>query len=92
VLGFIFLLIATIGILRLPDFYSRLHPMSKSDTLGVALCLAGVVVYEGFTLVSLKLVLIGAFIWLANPTAAHALSRAAYRAGLKPWLGKGEER
>lgn len=83
--GFGFVLAGVIGILRLPDFYSRLHAMGKCDTLGVALIVAALMVAQGATLISLKLLLIVVFVWLANPTATHAIGRAAYRAGLKPW-------
>ncbi len=85
VLGFGFVLAGVIGILRLPDFYCRLHAMGKCDTLGVALMLGGVAVLEGFSLTSLKLLLVVAFVSLANPTATHALGRAAVRSGLRAW-------
>lgn len=84
--GLFFLLVGAIGVLRLPDFYTRLHAMGKCDTLGMLLCLLGLMFYEGATLTTLKLLLIWIFIALANPTATHALSRAAYSAGLKPWV------
>jgi multicomponent Na+:H+ antiporter subunit G len=85
VLGFGFILTGVIGILRLPDFYCRLHAMGKCDTLGVALMIGGLALIEGFTLTSVKLLLVVVFISLANPTATHALGRAAVRSGLAPW-------
>lgn len=85
VVGFVFVVAGVIGILRLPDFYCRLHAMGKCDTLGVALIVAALMVAQGASLVSLKLLFIVVFIWLANPTATHAIGRAAYRAGLEPW-------
>jgi multicomponent Na+:H+ antiporter subunit G len=85
VLGLLFILLGVVGILRLPDFYTRLHAMGKCDTLGVTLMLVGLAVYEGWSLGSVKLLLISVFIWLANPTATHALGRAALKSGLKPW-------
>ena len=85
VVGFGFVLVGVIGILRLPDFYCRLHAMGKCDTLGVALMLGGLAVLEGFTLTSAKLLLVVVFVSLANPTASHALGRSAVRAGLRPW-------
>jgi len=54
-LGIVFMLMGSIGILRLPDFYSRTHAVSKSDTLGVFFVIIGLIVYEGFTLSSGKL-------------------------------------
>ena len=86
VVGFGFVLAGVIGILRLPDFYCRLHAMGKCDTLGVALMVGGVAVLQGMTLTSAKLLLVVVFVSLANPTATHALGRAAVRAGLRPWM------
>jgi multicomponent Na+:H+ antiporter subunit G len=85
VLGLLFILLGVVGILRLPDFYTRLHAMGKCDTLGVTLVLIALAVYAGWSLSSAKLLLISVFIGLANPTATHALGRAALKSGLKPW-------
>ncbi|MEX2347923.1 MAG: monovalent cation/H(+) antiporter subunit G [Balneolaceae bacterium] len=82
--GIFFLLIGSIGIIRLPDFYSRTHATSKSDTLGMMLVIIGLIIFEGLTINSGKLFLILMFILLANPIGAHALARAALHAGLKP--------
>lgn len=84
--GAFFLLVASIGIVRFPDFYTRLHAMGKGDTLGIILILLGLCVYEGFTLNSAKLLLALVFVGLTNPVATHALARAALRYGLKPLL------
>ena len=89
--GLAFIMLGVIGVLRLPDFYTRLHAMGKCDTLGVALVLVALAIHEGFSLYSVKILLISVFIGLANPTATHALGRAAHRTGLAPW-GNGEER
>ena len=86
VVGILFMLMGSVGILRLPDFYSRSHATSKSDTLGILFVIAGLVVYEGLTLSSLKLSLIVLFIALANPIGTHALARSALRRGLKPFF------
>jgi multicomponent Na+:H+ antiporter subunit G len=83
--GFFFIVSGVIGILRLPDFYTRLHAMGKCDTLGVALMVLGFALYEGPTLTGLKILLVILFVGIANPTATHALGRAAHRAGLVPW-------
>lgn len=85
ILGFLFVLAGVIGILRLPDFYARLHAMGKCDTLGVGLMVAGLALQPGVFQHSLKMFLILVFVGLANPTATHALGRAALHAGLKPW-------
>ncbi len=84
--GLFFFTTATLGLLRFPDFYSRLHATGKGDTLAVFLSLLGLGIYEGFSLTSLKIVFIAVFMFLAQPTATHAISRAGFRSGLKPWL------
>lgn len=90
VAGFFFTVVAAIGVLRLPDFYTRLHASGKADTLGIALTLAGLGIYQGFSLVSVKIIIISILIMLANPIGTHVLARAAYRSGVKPWTNKGE--
>lgn len=86
--GLFFLAVSSIGIIRLPDFYSRNHAVGKSETLGSMLMLCGLAIYHGFEINSAKLVVILLFIVLANPTATHVIARAAYRSGLQPWVSK----
>lgn len=88
VIGIVFMLMGSIGILRLPDFYSRSHATSKSDTLGILFVIFGLVVYEGLTLSGFKLILIILFVALANPIGTHALARSAFLKGLKPFFSK----
>lgn len=83
--GTFFFAVGTIGILRLPDFYTRMHAVGKCETLGVVLIIAGLIIYEGLTLLSLKLALIACFIFIANPTATHAVVRAALNSNVLPW-------
>ena len=83
--GLFFIAAGVVGVLRLPDFYTRVHALGKSDTLGVALTVGALALRGGATLTSVKILLIVAFVTLANPTATHALGRAAYRAGIAPW-------
>lgn len=90
VLGFFFTAVATIGVLRLPDFYTRLHASGKCETLGLALALLGFALYNGFNLISLKLLLVILFVVLTFPTGTHIISRAAYKSGLEPWTRKEE--
>lgn len=85
-LGIFFMLVGSIGIIRLPDFYSRTHSVSKSDTLGIIFVILGLVIYEGFTQSSFKLILIVLFIALSNPIGTHALARAAMKKGLSPFF------
>ncbi len=88
VVGIFFILVAGIGIVRLPDFYSRTHAVSKSDTLGILLVVLGLIVYEGFNINSLKLSFVFILVALANPIGSHALGMAAFKKGLKPLLGR----
>lgn len=75
-----------LGLFRFPDFYTRLHAASVTDTLCAALIILGLVLQTGFSLFSVKLVLILLVIAYTSPTAAHALARAAQHGGLKPRL------
>ena len=75
----------TVGLIRLPDFYCRMHATGKCDTLGALLALTGLAIYNGFNLVSLKIFFIVIFIFLANPTATHAIGRAALVNHVPPW-------
>jgi multicomponent Na+:H+ antiporter subunit G len=81
--GSIFALIGGIGLLRLPEFYTRIHAVGVTDTLGAGLVLLSCGIYSGFTLLSVKLFTIWAFIYLTGPAATHALAKAAYAKGLK---------
>jgi multicomponent Na+:H+ antiporter subunit G len=87
--GLFFMAAGGIGLLRFPDFYTRLHPAGKTDTFGATLILLGTVVHQGVSLLSLKLLLVEGFILLANPAATHVLGRAARRSGLVPWTSAG---
>lgn len=89
--SFFFFLAATVGLLRFPDFFCRLHATGKGDTLAVFLSLIGLSIYEGFSLTSLKIIFIAVFMFLAQPTSTHAISRAAMRCGLEPWVKDKEE-
>ena len=85
VAGVVFALIGSIGVLRLPDFYTRMHAASKLDTMSLGLCMVGLAVLQGPNLNAVKLLLIFLFASIANPAAANALGRSAVRAGLEPW-------
>ncbi len=88
VIGLFFVLGGTLGVLRLPDFFTRLHAAGMTDTLGAELILLGLIIQEGFTQLSLKFLFVSIFLLLTSPTATHAVANAAYQAGLKPLLGK----
>lgn len=85
-LGTFSLLVASIGVNRLPDFYTRSHAASKPDTLGLILTMLGLSVHEGIDLNTAKLLMIVVFVALANPAATHALGRAAMLNKQIPWL------
>lgn len=84
--GAFFLLVSTVGLLRLPDFFSRSHAVGKSETLGSLLFLSGLGIYNGWALESAKLVLILIFIAATNPSGIHVLTRAALRKGVDIWV------
>ncbi len=83
--GLFFLVVAAIGMLRLPDVFTRCHALSLTDSLGAFLVLAGLAVYQGFSLNLLKILVVLMLIYLLNPVIAHATIRAALRSGLRPW-------
>lgn len=89
--GAFFLLVGSIGLIRLPDFFSRCHATGKADTLGIMLVIMGLVSHEGFTIISIKLLIILTFVGLTSPTATHALARAAFQFGVKPRFKKESE-
>jgi multicomponent Na+:H+ antiporter subunit G len=82
------MLVGSIGINRLPDFYTRTHAAANVDTLGILLFVGGLMVYEGWTINSGKLLLVVLFLLLTSPVASHALARRAMLSGLVPWFGE----
>ena len=87
-LGAFFMLVAAAGVIRFPDFYTRLHAAGIGDTLGQGLILLGLAIpvfAVGFGQVAFKLLLIMLFVFVFNPTATHALARGAWITGLEPW-------
>jgi multicomponent Na+:H+ antiporter subunit G len=84
-IGLFFLTVAAIGMLRLPDVFSRSHALSVADTLGVVFTLTGVAFYQGLTLADVKTLLILLALWHLNPVVSHVTLRAALRRGVRPW-------
>ena len=74
--------------LRLPDFYSRIHASGNSETLGCMLTFIGLMIYEGATLTSLKIAFVFLLVFMANPIGSHILSKAAYKSGHPIWTLK----
>ena len=85
VAGLFFLIVAAVGVIRLPDVFSRSHAVSLTDSLGAFLMLVGVALHEGLSTNTLKILIVLALLYLLNPVIAHATIRAALRSGLKPW-------
>ena len=86
--GIVALITGSLGLVRLPDLFSRTHAVGMMDTAGVGFIILGLIIHEGFTLVSVKLALVGIFLFFTSPIATHAVAQVAYRAGLKPVLEK----
>ncbi|MDA0240459.1 MAG: monovalent cation/H(+) antiporter subunit G [Proteobacteria bacterium] len=86
--GCVFLVIGGVGVLRMPDLFTRMHAASITDTLGAGLLILGMMIQGGFTLVTVKLFLIMLFAFFAGPTATHALAQAALSMGIKPLLSQ----
>lgn len=89
--GGLFCTVGAAGMLRMPDFYTRMHAASLVDTLGAGLILLGLMLQAGFTLVAVKLLMVGLLLFFTSPAAAHALARAAMARGLEPMLAPGED-
>jgi len=93
--GLIFFAGGSIGIIRFPDFYSRLHPAGKLDTAGLVITMSAFALYTiqplslSALFTSAKIILIVVFVFITSPTAIHSIVDAGVRAGLKPWE-KGE--
>lgn len=84
--GVFIMLSGALGVLRMKDFFSRLHPAGAADCFGAPLVLLGAVVHYGFTVMSLKIAFLVLLLFIASPTATHILAQAALAAKLKPML------
>lgn len=83
--GVFFIFTGTLGILRLPDFYTRLHAAGITDTLGAELLLIAMMLQAGWSIATVKLLMISLFVFFTSPTATHALANAANAVGLRPF-------
>jgi multicomponent Na+:H+ antiporter subunit G len=83
--GMFFLIVGAIGVIRLPDVFSRSHAVSLTDSLGALLMLIGIAFHEGLGKNTLKILVVLTLLYILNPGIAHATIRAALRSGLKPW-------
>ncbi len=83
-IGMFFLIAGSVGMLRLPEVFSRAHALGVIDSLGALFVLGGLAVFEGFNSNFLRIFVVLALVYLLNPVIAHATIRAAYRSGLRP--------
>lgn len=90
--GLVFVFGGTLGLLRLPDVYARAHAASKCDSVGAGSILLAAALVGGLSFGDLKVLLLLLLILVSGPTTAHALSRAAYRTGIAPKVGRGGDR
>ena len=87
-IGAAFVMVGGLGLIRMPDLFTRLHTASVADSAGAGFILLGLMLQAGLSLTSFKLVLIFVFLVFTAPTAAHALAHAALLDGLRPWTRK----
>lgn len=92
VAGAVAAVIGGIGVIRMPDLYTRMHAASVTDTAGMVLILGGLLLQAPDFLVAVRLLLIVAFLVLTSPAATHALARAALEDGLQPVLAGAKPR
>jgi len=91
IIGAVFLVAGGIGVIRLPDAYTRMHAAGLTDTMGAGLILLGMMLQGGFTFVTIKLIIILIFLWFTSPTSSYALANAMLISGQKPLLfGNGD--
>lgn len=89
-IGSLFVLAGALGVLRMPDFFTRIHAAGMTDTLGAELIILGLMIQAlagGDLQMALKLLLVAFFLFLTSPTSTHAIANAAHKSGVKPLLG-----
>ena len=89
--GAFFFLTGALGMVRLPDVFTRMHAAGMADTMGAGLILAGLCVHSGVNLVTVRLLLVLAFVWFTSPIATHALAKAALSGGTRPYTLTGTD-
>ncbi len=83
--GLFFMVVGTIGILRMPDVFTRLHAAGMTDTMGAGFLILGMCLQAGLGLVLVRLVIVYAFLMFTSPISTHALARAALAGGVEPY-------
>ncbi len=89
--GSFFAVVGGIGVLRMPDLFTRLHAAGITDTMGAGLILTGLMFQGGFTTVTVKLILILGFLWISSPVSTYALARATLTRGQEPFWAEDME-
>ena len=84
IVGGFFLFVGSLGMVRLVDFWARLHAASIIDSAGIGLIIFGMMLQGGLTLITAKLVLIVLFLFITGPNASHAVANAAFMSGSRP--------
>jgi multicomponent Na+:H+ antiporter subunit G len=90
--GSAFVVIGAVGLVRMPDLYTRMHAASVTDTLGAGLLVTGLMLQAGLSLVTLKLLILLALFFFTGPVATHALAQAALHQGVAPLLHEDRRR
>jgi multicomponent Na+:H+ antiporter subunit G len=91
VAGSVWIVLGGVGLIRFPDFYTRLHPAGLTDTMGAMLILLGLTLQAGWSLIAVKLLAVALILLFTSPTSSHATARAAMAAGLEPWQRPGTD-
>ncbi len=84
-MGLLFFIAGTLGLLRFPDVYTRIHAVTKADSVGLGLVCAGVALWWGDWHVALKLLLLWLLVLLSSALLSHLIAATAMRAGIRPW-------
>ena len=85
-IGSILILVGSIGLLRLPDVFSRIHAVGMIDTAGIGFVIFGLLLHSGFSNTSIKLIIMGAILFFTSPISGHAVAISAKQNNLKPIL------
>ena len=89
--GSFVIVVGALGLIRMPDVFTRMHAAGMIDTMGATLLLAGMALTSGLSLVSLKLLVLWLLFIFTSPVAGHALARAALYAGVRPYLKRDDD-
>ena len=85
VIGSVAILIGSLGLLRLPDVFSRIHAVGMIDTAGVGFLVLGMIFHSGFSNASIKLIIMGVILFFTSPISGHAVANSAKQDGIIPF-------